>query len=67
MPFNSPKSIFLIAILIFEIGSAIRGAALSSTTFILRRAIARLGSVGIMTGGVVVMVAVFPLKKRPLS
>lgn len=65
-PFDSPKSILLSAITIFEIGSAICGAAASSSMFILGRAVAGLGSAGMMNGAIVVMIAVVPLKKRPL-
>lgn len=66
IPFNSPKSVFLLAIAIFEIGSAICGAAPSSEVFIFGRAIAGLGSAGIMNGSITVLIAVVPLKKRPL-
>ncbi|KAF1848750.1 putative efflux pump antibiotic resistance protein [Cucurbitaria berberidis CBS 394.84] len=66
IPLNSPKSVFLLAIAIFEVGSAICGAAPSSVAFIIGRAIAGLGSAGIMNGSVVVMMAVVPLRKRPL-
>jgi MFS family permease len=65
-PFNSPKSILLTAIIVFEIGSAICGAAVSSSMSIFGRAVAGLGSAGMMNGAIVVMIAVVPLKKRPL-
>ena len=61
-----PKSILLSAITVFETGSAICGAAASSSMFIVGRAVAGLGSAGMMNGTIVVMIAVVPLKKRPL-
>ena len=66
VPLNSPKFVFLLAIAVFEIGSAICGAAPSSAVFIFGRAIAGLGSAGIMNGAIVVMIAIVPLKKRPI-
>ncbi|KAJ4992876.1 hypothetical protein SVAN01_01580 [Stagonosporopsis vannaccii] len=65
-PLDSPKSILLTAITIFEAGSAICGAALNSLMFIVGRAVAGLGSAGMMNGAIVIMIAVVPLKKRPL-
>lgn len=50
--FFSVKFTFLSAILLFEIGSAICGAAPNSVAFIFGRAIAGLGSAGIMSGTV---------------
>ena len=65
-PFDSPKAILLSAIVVFEVGSAICGAAASSSMFIVGRAVAGLGSAGMMNGAIVVMIAVVPLRKRPL-
>ncbi|QIW94720.1 hypothetical protein AMS68_000238 [Peltaster fructicola] len=64
--FYTPKYIFLAIILIFEIGSAICGAAPSSTAFIVGRAIAGVGSAGIMSGAVILMTNNVPLAKRPM-
>jgi MFS family permease len=64
--FDSPKSILLSAITVFEIGSATCGAAASSSMFIVGRAIAGLGTAGMMNGVIVVMITVVPLKKRPI-
>lgn len=44
------KYVFLTAIMLFEVGSAICGAAPSSIAFILGRAIAGFGSGGVMSG-----------------
>ncbi|OCL01156.1 major facilitator superfamily transporter [Cenococcum geophilum 1.58] len=62
----SIKWIFLTSITIFEIGSAICGAAPSSTALIVGRAIAGLGSAGIFSGAVIIGVHTVPLAKRPI-
>ncbi|KAK5112775.1 hypothetical protein LTR62_003873 [Meristemomyces frigidus] len=64
--FHSPKWIFLSMILVFEVGSAICGAAPSSIAFIVGRAIAGVGAAGIMSGGIILMVGTLPLEKRPV-
>ncbi|KAF2215462.1 hypothetical protein CERZMDRAFT_110127 [Cercospora zeae-maydis SCOH1-5] len=64
--FYSPKWVFLVAIGIFEIGSTICGAAPNSVAFIIGRAIAGVGSAGIMSGAIILMVSVVPLAKRPV-
>ncbi|KAI9810458.1 MAG: hypothetical protein M1827_006234 [Pycnora praestabilis] len=64
--FYSPKSVFLFAIGVFELGSAICGAAPNSTAFIVGRAIAGLGSAGIFSGAIVIVVYTVPLHKRPI-
>lgn len=63
--FYPPKWIFLGAIGLFEVGSAICGAAPNSTAFILGRAIAGLGSAGIFSGAIIIVVHTVPLHKRP--
>lgn len=52
--------------MLFEIGSAICGAACDSIAFIWRRFIAGFGCSGIFSGSIVVMVHTIPLAKRPL-
>lgn len=64
--FYSVKYVFITAIAFFEIGSAICGAAPNSTAFILGRAIAGVGSAGIMSGAITVIVYAVPLHKRPM-
>ena len=54
--FYSPKWIFVASIGLFEVGSAICGAAPNSTAFILGRAIAGLGSAGVFSGAIVIIV-----------
>lgn len=64
--FYTPKYIFLALILTFEVGSAICGAAPNSVAFIIGRAIAGVGSAGIMSGAIVLLVTAVPLAKRPV-
>ncbi|KAJ5974583.1 hypothetical protein N7481_011793 [Penicillium waksmanii] len=64
--FYSTKALFLAAVAIFEVGSAVCGAAPSSTAFIVGRAIAGIGSAGIQNGATVIITQVMPLHKRPL-
>ncbi|MCJ1391059.1 hypothetical protein MMC18_003920 [Xylographa bjoerkii] len=56
---------FLVFFLIFEIGSALSGAATSSDMFIVGRAIAGIGSAGLFTGMMTIVANVLPLHKRP--
>lgn len=63
--FYSAKTIFISMVVLFEIGSAICGAAPTSVAFIVGRAIAGMGSAGIMSGAIVLMVSTIPLAKRP--
>lgn len=62
----STKHTFLSCVLIFEVGSAVCGAAPSSTTFIVGRAVAGIGAAGIFQGGMMVIVALVPLSRRPM-
>ncbi|KAK2808466.1 hypothetical protein FQN50_004674 [Emmonsiellopsis sp. PD_5] len=64
--FYSPKWVYLGAIILFEIGSALCGAAPNSTAFIFGRAIAGMGSSAIFSGSIAIMVLIIPLRKRPL-
>lgn len=64
--FYNPKIVFLTTIGLFEIGSAICGAAPNSTAFILGRAIAGAGSAGIFSGAIIIIVNLVPLHKRPI-
>jgi MFS family permease len=58
--------LFLAAVVVFEIGSAVCGAAPNSTAFIIGRAIAGIGSAGIFNGSTVIVSQVLPLHKRPM-
>ena len=62
----STKWVFLSSVLIFEAGSALCGAAPSSIAFIIGRAIAGLGSAGIFSGGMMIILPLVPLRKRPV-
>ncbi|CAI7571850.1 hypothetical protein N7533_004223 [Penicillium manginii] len=57
---------FLVAVLIFEIGSLICAVAPSSTVLIVGRAIAGIGVAGIFSGALVIISFTVPLPKRPL-
>ncbi|KAI0891891.1 MFS general substrate transporter [Annulohypoxylon nitens] len=61
----NPKFVFLASIFIFEIGSAVCGAAPTSVALIIGRAIAGVGSAGIFSGSITVMVYSVPLHRRP--
>lgn len=62
--FYNPKWVYLVAIGVFEIGSIICAAAQDSTTFIIGRAVAGVGSAGIFSGAIILMVYTIPLQKR---
>lgn len=62
----STKWVFLVSILVFEVGSALCGAAPSSAAFIVGRAIAGIGAAGIFCGGIMIIVPLVPLRKRPI-
>ncbi|KIH87846.1 MFS aflatoxin efflux pump [Sporothrix brasiliensis 5110] len=64
--FYSIKTVFLAAVGLFEIGSAVCGAAPSSVAFIIGRAIAGIGAAGIFSGVIIIIVYAVPLHKRPL-
>lgn len=64
--FYSPKWIFLTLIFVFEVGSALCGAAPTSVAFIWGRAIAGLGAGGIFNGAMILMMYAAPLSKRPM-
>ncbi|KAK1982887.1 major facilitator superfamily transporter [Colletotrichum cereale] len=59
------KNVFLSSVVLFEVGSAVCGAAPSSAAFIAGRAIAGIGGAGIVSGTIIVMVHSVPLHRRP--
>ncbi|PNP84376.1 hypothetical protein FNYG_02005 [Fusarium nygamai] len=59
------KTTFMTAMVLFEIGSAICGAAPNSIAFIIGRAVAGLGGAGTQSGILVIIVYAVPLEKRP--
>ena len=64
--FYNPQRVFLFAIALFEVGSAICGAAPNSTVFIIGRAVAGIGGAGAFSGAIVIIIYVVPLHKRPI-
>lgn len=62
--FYNIKWIFLISMVIFEIGSLICATASGSTILIVGRAVAGLGSAGIQTGAYVILAHSVPIAKR---
>ncbi|OLN93250.1 putative HC-toxin efflux carrier TOXA 22 [Colletotrichum chlorophyti] len=64
--FFSIKWIYLITIAVFELGSLICGIAPNSSTLIMGRVIAGLGSAGIFSGALIILAYSVPLEKRPI-
>lgn len=64
--FYNGKWVFMTAVAIFLVGSAICGAATSSVMLIIGRAIAGLGSSGIFGGSVIITFFSVPLHLRPI-
>ncbi|KAI0969787.1 major facilitator superfamily domain-containing protein [Xylaria arbuscula] len=59
------RATYATSVVLFEIGSALCGAAPSSIAFIFGRAIQGVGSAGIFSGGITVIVYAVPLHRRP--
>ncbi|KAI0533267.1 major facilitator superfamily domain-containing protein [Xylaria digitata] len=59
------RAVYAISVILFEVGSALCGAAPNSIAFIFGRAIQGVGSAGIFAGVIVVIVYAVPLHKRP--
>ncbi|KAI0405956.1 major facilitator superfamily domain-containing protein [Xylaria palmicola] len=62
--FFSLKWTFLVALLIFEVGSVLCAAAPSSAVLIVGRTIAGIGCAGISSGGLIIIANITPLEKR---
>ncbi|EED23138.1 efflux pump antibiotic resistance protein, putative [Talaromyces stipitatus ATCC 10500] len=62
----NPKWVFIVLVMLFEIGSALCGAAPNSPALIIGRVVAGLGAAGIFSGAVIILVGIVPLEKRPL-
>ncbi|KAB8237661.1 MDR family MFS transporter [Aspergillus alliaceus] len=60
------KRVFLLSLVVFEIGSAICGTAPNSGAFIAGRAIAGLASAGVFSGCMLIIIPMIPLHKRPM-
>lgn len=62
---RSQQWTFLVFLGIFELGSVLCGAAVSSNMLIVGRAVAGLGAAGITTGAITIISNCAPLEKRP--
>ncbi|OJK02334.1 hypothetical protein ASPACDRAFT_50929 [Aspergillus aculeatus ATCC 16872] len=62
----NPKIVYLVVIIVFEVGSVVCAAAPSSAAFIIGRAIAGLGAGGLLQGAFGLLTYVCDLKTRPL-
>ncbi|KAH6867212.1 putative efflux pump antibiotic resistance protein [Thelonectria olida] len=62
----SIKLVFLGALFLFEVGSLICGVAPNSVALIIGRAIAGMGSAGILSGGLIILSHSTPLQTRPI-
>jgi MFS family permease len=62
--FYPTKTVYLVAIFFFELGSLLCGVAPNSVAFIIGRAIAGAGSAGIYSGSTILITTVTPLSKR---
>lgn len=60
------KYVYLSALFIFEIGSAVCGAAPTSISLIIGRAVAGIGAAGVFSGALVIVAYTVPLVKRPI-
>lgn len=63
--FYNPKWVYIACVAVFELGSLVCGVAPDSTTLIVGRAIAGMGSAGLFSGGITMIVFLVPLRKRP--
>lgn len=59
------KYTFIAFLFVFEVGSAICGAAQSSKMLIAGRAVAGLGGAGLRNGALTIMSETIPLQERP--
>lgn len=64
--FFSIKWVYLSTVIVFELGSLICGVAQNSVTLIIGRAVAGLGSAGLMSGSLLILAHSVPLAKRPI-
>ncbi|ESZ93226.1 hypothetical protein SBOR_6382 [Sclerotinia borealis F-4128] len=62
----SSKYTFLTFFFLFEFGSLLSGIAVSSNMLIVGRAVAGLGSAGLMNGAITILTHSVPIEKRPV-
>lgn len=63
----SVKTIYLLAVFVFEVGSLVCATAPTSTAFIVGRAVAGMGTAGLFSGAIVILSYTLPLRQRPLA
>ncbi|KAI1165262.1 major facilitator superfamily domain-containing protein [Nemania serpens] len=59
------RAVYAVSVFLFEVGSAVCGAAPNSVALIFGRAIQGVGAAGIFSGGIAVIVYNVPLHRRP--
>ncbi|KAI0189643.1 MFS multidrug transporter-like protein [Astrocystis sublimbata] len=64
--FFNAKIVYIVSLLIFEVGSVVCAVAPSSSALILGRAILGVGASGILQGGLAIISYIVPLEKVPL-
>ncbi|KAI9826707.1 MAG: hypothetical protein M1826_006589 [Phylliscum demangeonii] len=64
--FFSVKWIFMVAIMLFVIGSVVAGTAPNASALIAGRAISGLGSAGAISGALIIISKSVPLRRRPV-
>lgn len=64
--FYDLKTVYIVSIVIFEIGSAVCGAAPSSAAFVVGRAVTGVGAGGVFSGSFLTIAFSVPLVKRPI-
>jgi MFS family permease len=64
--FFNLKIVYIVSIIIFELGSLLCAVAPSSMSFIIGRALAGIGAGGVVTGSFVSIAFSVPLNKRPI-
>ncbi|KAI1130977.1 MFS general substrate transporter [Nemania abortiva] len=62
----SKKLVYLVSLLVFEVGSLLCALSPSSHAFIVGRALAGLGASGIFAGGFAILSTIIPLHKRTI-
>ena len=63
----SVKLIYLLAVLVFEVGSLVCAVAPSSTALIVGRAVAGMGTARLFSGSIVILAYTLHLRQRPLA
>lgn len=64
--FFDVKWTYIAALLIFELGSVLCGAAVNSRMLIVGRAVAGIGAAALFSGGMTIVAYSVPLRKRPI-